>query len=247
MTHKTFSYLFYGLFILLGALSISFVPGALSYPYGSAIAICIISLPLAVALYKNFGVKKTVLSFLVLSLFALAIEYTGLVTGWPYGHFEYTGELGARIFGILPWTVGFSWAPLMLGTVAMVYPFTKSKTLRILLPVVILVVFDLLLDPVAVSVGMWRFAEQGAYYGVPFRNFVGWGISGLIGSQISYLLFAKASARAVTSLGISFYISIALWTLVALFRGLYIPFIIGLVLSVLVAVIHYRYAKNSGN
>jgi putative membrane protein len=247
MTRKTFGYIFYTVFVLIGALSIGFVPGALSYPYGSAIAICIISFPLVVSLYKKFGIQKTVVSFFVLSLFALAIEYTGLVTGWPYGHFEYTGELGARIFGILPWTVGFSWTPLMLGAVAMVYPFTHSKTLRILLPVVVLVVFDLLLDPVAVSVGMWQFAEQGIYYGVPFRNFVGWGISGLIGSQISYFLFSHATAKQIAGLGTSFYISIALWTLVALFRGLYIPALVGALLGATVVVIHYRYAKNTRN
>jgi uncharacterized membrane protein len=45
----------------------------------------------------------------------------------------------------------------------------------LLLAAVIAVVFDLFLDPVAVTAGYWVWLkETNIYYGIPLLNFVGW-------------------------------------------------------------------------
>ena len=36
------------------------------------------------------------------------------ITGFPYGHFGYSGHLGYKLFGYVPWTVVFAWTTLML-------------------------------------------------------------------------------------------------------------------------------------
>jgi putative membrane protein len=240
MNKKTLVIIFYSLFVLLGGLSLVFIPNALKYSYGSIFALFIISLPLFYVLYFKFGLRTLLKLIISLSLFALFIEYTGLVTGWPYGEFVYTGNLGYKIFGILPWTVGLSWAPLVIGSVTMVYSVTNKKILRIILPVAILVIFDLMLDPVAVNLGMWSYLNGGAYYNVPVQNFLGWAFSGLIGSLICFAILNKFPRNKIHNLGYSFFINIVFWSIVALGLGLGIPFVFGLLLVACFIVIYYK-------
>jgi putative membrane protein len=232
--------IFYCLFVLCGSLSLIYIPNALIYSYGSISALIIISLPLFYVLYSKFGIGILFKLIISLSVFGLLIEYTGLVTGWPYGQFVYTGNLGYKLFGILPWTVGLSWAPLVIGSVAMVYSITNKNILRIILPVLILVVFDLLLDPVAVNLGMWSYLNGGAYYNVPVQNFLGWAFSGLVGSFISFAILNKYPQDKIRHLGYSFFINILFWSIVAFGLGLNVPFVFGILLMVSSIVIYYR-------
>ncbi len=240
MLKKYLVIIFYCIFVLCGALSLVYIPNALMYSYGSIFALFVISLPLFYVLYFKFGLRTLLKLILSLSVFALAIEYTGLVTGWPYGEFVYTGNMGYKLFGVLPWTVGLSWAPLVIGSVAMVYSITKKKILRIILPVFILVIFDLLLDPVAVNLGMWSYLHGGAYYNVPLQNFLGWAFSGLIGSLICFAILNKYPQNKIRHLGYSFFINIIFWSIVALGLGLNIPFVFGLLLVAGSVMIYYK-------
>lgn len=240
MIKKYLIIIFYFLFILCGSLSLIFIPNVLSYSYGSILSLFIISLPLFFFLVSKYGWNTFLKLIISLSVFALLIEYTGLVTGWPYGEFTYTAHLGYKIFGILPWTVGFSWAPLVIGSVAIVYTTTQNKFLRIILPVLVLLIFDLLFDPVAVKLGMWSYISGGDYYNVPLQNFLGWIFSGLIGSLISFSILNKYPKDNIIHLSYSFFISIVFWCIVALGFGLTVPFYFGLILALYFIVIYYK-------
>jgi putative membrane protein len=242
MNKKYLVIIFYCIFVLCGALSLVYIPNALTYSYGSIFALLIISLPLFYVLYFKFGLRTLLKLIISLSVFALFIEYTGLVTGWPYGEFVYTGNLGYKLFGILPWTVGLSWTPLVIGSVAMVYNITNKKILRIILPAFILVIFDLLLDPVAVNLGMWSYLHGGIYYNVPFQNFLGWAFSGLIGSLICFTILNRYPQGKIRHLVYSFFINIIFWTIVAAGKGLYFPALFGIILIIVIFfMLKYKY------
>lgn len=244
---KNLIILFYIIFILLGSLSVVFIPDAMKYKWGSMISIIIILIPLTYYLVKNYGWIFCIKTLAILSICAMIIEYIGLITGLPYGDFIYTGNLGYMIDDILPITVGLSWSPLLIGSVAITYTITENKIYRLVFPVVILVIFDMVLDPASVAVGMWHYLETGSYYGVPMQNFIGWIISGFIGSTIGYWLFYKKEIKNILSLSISFLISIIFWTLVSIFKGLWIPAFMGTMMIIIYAVIHYKNAKDSKN
>ena len=240
MSKKNLIIVFYCVFVLLASLSLIFIPNALAYSGGSVVALCILSAPLFYFLYSKFGLKVCLKLFLSLSIFACVIEYVGLVTGWPYGHFVYAGHLGYKILGILPWTVGLSWTPLVVGAVALVYTQTQNKIVRIILPVLLLLVFDLLLDPIAVHLGLWTYVYGGVYYNVPIQNFCGWIFSGLIGSVVCFLYINKYSNKTLYQLSYSFCMSIVFWTIVASGYGLALPVMCGLALAVYCALIYYN-------
>ena len=49
-----------------------------------------------------------------------------------------------------------------------------KRSIQFILALILLVSFDLVLDPGAVHMGLWRFLESSLYYGVPWTNFFGW-------------------------------------------------------------------------
>lgn len=121
---------------------------------------------------------------LVLTGYAYGIEYIGLQTGWPYGAFTYSIELGPMIAGV-PIGLPVFFFPLVLNSYLLVLLLGGDRTDWWLsrvggtLGVVLLV--DLVLDPGAVAVQFWTYLEPGVYYGVPLSNYGGWVLSGLIG------------------------------------------------------------------
>ena len=88
------------------------------------------------------------------------------------------------MFGLVPWTVAFAWTPLILGAYAVAANLFDSRISRVIATTLILTVFDVVLDPGAVLLGFWQYDGGGWFYGVPMSNFVGWLVSGLIGSVI---------------------------------------------------------------
>ncbi len=236
--------IFYIFFIVSGALSLVYVPDVFSYPYVSEISIIIILLPTFIELQKIVGVRKTVTIICTLSLYALTVEYIGLVTGWPYGLFTYNPELGGKIFGVLPWTVGLSYTTILLGCIGMAYTLSRKKYVRIFLTVLLLLLSDLILDPGAVAIGMWSFVVRGHYYSVPFQNFIGWVVTGIPGAYIGYLFLKKVDTERILLLTYSFCMSMSIWVCIAFLKMLWVPFMLGLLLISTLLVLYYLHEKN---
>jgi len=117
--------------------------------------------------------------------FTYLIEFVGVQTGVPYGEFSYGVRLGPML-GEIPVGLPLFYIPLVLNAVLLVVVLTRhpavrcSPAVRIPAALAVVLAIDLVLDPAAVALGFWQYAEGGAYYGVPWRNFLGWIGSGVI-------------------------------------------------------------------
>jgi putative membrane protein len=131
-----------------------------------------------------------------LCAYAYAVEFVGITTGWPYGEFAYTVDLGPTVAGIpvalpvffLPLVVnGYLLCLLLLGD--------RGASLAVRLPVVVatVVLMDLVLDPGAVALGFWTYADGGPFYGVPFSNFLGWVGSATVTVAVLDRVLARAA------------------------------------------------------
>jgi putative membrane protein len=190
----------------------------------SAAFVLVLWAPSAWMLKSWLGWKRAAVLLAVLGVFAILIETFAIRTGWPYGHFAYGAKIGGKVFGVVPWTVPFSWPPLVLGAIALAGRIAPRRLL--LVGVLILLSFDLVLDPGAVQQKFWLYQSGGWYYGVPLSNFCGWLLSGCIGVW----LFQKFSSRQTTApmpLVSSVTLILAFWTSVCLFTSLWVPAIIG--------------------
>ncbi|HJQ29805.1 MAG TPA: carotenoid biosynthesis protein [Rubrobacter sp.] len=201
------------------------VPGA---GIGSYVSAFLISLPSTVALFLYLGLRRAILSFLVLSTFAYAIEALGVATGFPYGLFHYGDALGPRMAGLVPFLLPVSYAPLVLGAVAATWG-PRLRLLHALQAALLLVWMDAVLDPGAASLGFWVWPEGGLYYGVPLSNYAGWLLSGAVATAL-LLAVGRWSETPAPGLLDSATIATSFWTGVALLSGKVVPALLGVVL-----------------
>ena len=106
----------------------------------------------------------------------LAVEAVGVRTGFPFGGYAYTGDLGPAVLDVpavvpLAWTM-MAWPALVVG-----------RVLARRLPVALvggaaLAAWDLFLDPQMVDAGHWRWTHPEPALplvpGIPLTNYAGW-------------------------------------------------------------------------
>jgi uncharacterized membrane protein len=142
----------------------------------------------------------------ILTFFSLCIVIGGLIescavlTGFPFGHYYFTDVMGPKIFvvpvflglayvgmGYLSWTL----AGVVLGDLPK--PLTGSRMVTLpLLAALVMVAWDLCMDPIwATVVRAWIWQQGGAYFGVPLSNFFGWYLTVYIIYQVFALYLRK--------------------------------------------------------
>ncbi|MGC4047151.1 MAG: carotenoid biosynthesis protein [Armatimonas sp.] len=193
----------------------------------SAIFVLAFAAPSFLGVCRWLGWKRGILVLTALGLYAMILETVAVKTGVPYGNFSYGPKIGTLLFGAVPWTVPFSWTPLLL------WAWWLGRG-RIWAAGVFLVLADLCLDPGAVAQGFWHYSVGGAYYQVPISNFLGWILSGTFGAAIASGLVSSPGREVVTvvALPVSGLLSLAFWTSVTFFMGLWIPALVGALLLI---------------
>jgi len=127
---------------------------------------------------------RDILIFLAITLvISNLLENCSILTGFPFGHYYYTDQLGPKLFlvpvaislayfgmGYLSWML----ARVILGNVEQRMSGHFAYTVP-LLAGFLMVSWDLTFDPIASTVlHSWIWQQGGSYYGVPFSNFIGW-------------------------------------------------------------------------
>lgn len=124
--------------------------------------------------------RAALLAFVAVYLVSLASELMGTGWGVPFGPYSYTSLLGPKWFDLVPLLIPLSWFTMgwACWTLARQH---RSGAMAVLLATVLLVSWDLLLDPAMSKVtSYWVWGEAGSYYGMPWMNLFGWGVTGLV-------------------------------------------------------------------
>lgn len=138
---------------------------------------------LFVFLLRHAG-AKWLAAFAVLYGISLTSELLGTSMGIPFGEYGYTPLLGIKWFGLVPLVIPLSWFFMSLPSYALALralPEPGQTARRVLLASLILVSWDLALDPaMSYATKYWEWGEVGPYYGMPLLNLVGWYVTGLL-------------------------------------------------------------------
>jgi putative membrane protein len=120
------------------------------------------------------------LSFGAVYCVSLASELLGTTYGLPFGPYEYTALLGPKWVDKVPLLIPLSW--FTMAWPAWILARHKTQGLRaVLVGSALLVAWDLVLDPAMSSItSYWIWGETGAYYGMPWSNLFGWGVTGIV-------------------------------------------------------------------
>src|SRR5579863_6440755 len=168
----------------------------------------LIVLPLAFALFHG-AVRyqcSGIITFLVICLVVSnLLENTSILTGFPFGHYHYTSDLGPKLF-LVPLIIGpayfgtgyLAWvlSTVLIGDVrpkgswftTFAVPFIASF---------MMVAWDLGMDPTSSTIRhSWIWEQGGGYFGVPLTNYLGWFFTVYVFFQVFalYLRFRKASS-----------------------------------------------------
>ncbi|MGI8813365.1 MAG: isopentenyl-diphosphate Delta-isomerase [Pyrinomonadaceae bacterium] len=231
------------IFLIIGAFFMANVTLPSWSHYVSAINVILFSLPALWALKLWLGVRDALLLSVALGIFALAIESFASATGFPYGEFAYSDSLGFKLFGLVPWTVALAWTPLILAGYAIARLCSANFVARVAAAAAIATAFDIVIDPGAVLLGFWHYADGGAFYGVPLSNFGGWFLSGCAGAAIieaAVRRFRPLLPTPVQLVSSSIFILI-FWTALDTFSGIYVPAIVGSLLVGMLCVFYFRF------
>lgn len=156
---------------------------------------------LALYAYRTLGLGAT-LAFMIPSVFlSLSSELLGTSTGFPFGHYQYLSGLGYKIAGLVPFTIPLSWFYMGLTCYLLARTGLKltmgSSWVRQLgalaLGSVLLTAWDLVLDPAMSQAPFpfWQFQEVGEFFGMPYRNLVGWMGTGFLFMSIGAFLWRR--------------------------------------------------------
>ncbi len=160
---------------------------------------------------ERYGLRAWLL-FVVAFSFGVLVEWLGHTTGFPFGSYAYTAP-GPSLLGV-PLLVPLGWFAFTLIALAV------SGARKLWIAPLALVAWDLGLDPLMVDKGFWVFEAQGAYYGIPLTNFLGWYAAGVVLVWLLLKLEPRLKGEASGDLRLIFALQAFLMATGLLFFGL---------------------------
>lgn len=139
----------------------------------------------SVTIYFSFQERNTKLIAwgIIVYILTFSLEVIGVKAGYIFGSYYYGDVLGFKLFDV-PLIIGFNWVVIILGAIGIASRIHKSAFQIALLTGTFAVLFDLMLEPVAIKLGYWKWQEGF----IPLQNYYAWFaiafFSSLFGSKL---------------------------------------------------------------
>lgn len=143
-------------------------------------------LTLAMLLWAHEGWDtKMTLILTSIALIGFVAELIGVHTQWLFGHYWYGPVLGPKLLQT-PLLIGINWLVLAYGVYVLLSPLNLGR----LMPfagALLMVAFDYVMEPVAVSLNMWQWAGDL----IPLKNYLDWYLVSCLIFAMMYFLKVK--------------------------------------------------------
>jgi len=178
---------------------------------------------------RRYGWKHFVVFFIVAFVISWSYETLSILTGFPFGHYVYTDNLGPKLWlvPLLIMPAYFSMGDIALKQEHVLldrYDDRLAGAEVVLVPALasfVMVMWDLCIDPASSTIsGSWIWRDGGSYFGVPLINFLGWYLC-VFTIYLMFALYLQRSAEGtkVTSLRSTNLGERSTWALPALMYG----------------------------
>lgn len=114
--------------------------------------------------------RRTVVLALLLGALGYFVEVVGVWTGRVFGSYSYGDALGMKLLNV-PLLIGLNWSMLVFAIGAVLERYRMPVAAKVLLGSAAMVALDLLIEPVAVHLGFWSWAQGD----IPLQNYLAWG------------------------------------------------------------------------
>jgi putative membrane protein len=148
----------------------------------------------------KIGGRRALAIFGAAFVITLGAELTGTHTGYPFGPYSYTTQLGYRVLGLVPFNIPTSWffmlycALAICGRLLAPRDDARSKWVWAIVGGVVLTAWDVSMDPAMVTTAHWlwhledpagkpawiAFLTTDFFYGMPITNWLGWLLTGFV-------------------------------------------------------------------
>ncbi len=98
-------------------------------------------------------------------------ELAGVLTGKVFGFYLYASGMHWKIAAV-PVVIALNWAVLILGSWAWAILITKIPILQIFVGIILIVLFDMILEPLAMKMDYWQWAGGV----IPLQNYLAWAV-----------------------------------------------------------------------
>jgi putative membrane protein len=138
---------------------------------------------------------------LLTGIAGFVVEWIGVHKTWMFGNYSYGDTLGLKLDDI-PLIMGVNWFLLVYSAGVLIQRSrVKRKMARIICGALLLVLLDVLIEPVALKLGYWQWTGGNA----PFKNYVCWFlVSGIMLFVFEQFKFKQQSIVAPGLLGMQF-------------------------------------------
>lgn len=154
---------------------------------------------------------------------SLTAELAGTSTGLPFGDYTYSGMLGYRILGLVPFPIPLSWFYMLLASLVIMsrlWPAGDSTRARWRLALgagLLMVAWDISMDPAMVKTGHWAWGKGTAimasgpppwlvafftadvFYGMPLSNWFGWLLTATLVARAMLVIAPPVEIRSTLS------------------------------------------------
>ncbi len=144
----------------------------------------------AILLYFHDKWRRTdALVFLLIALAGYLIEVLGVHTGQVFGSYSYGRALGLQI-AETPLLIGLNWLMLIYCVYAILEDIGLFWPIRVLAASVMMVVYDIAMEPVAIRLDMWSWGGP-----IPLQNYQAWFVISLIFLTAMHLFRVQTNNR----------------------------------------------------
>ena len=135
---------------------------------------------------RDLDSHKKVFFLLLTFSWGIFSEIIGVNTGVIFGSYEYGKTLGFQVLNV-PLVIGINWVvtTVICGTIAS--QLKVKASLQILIAIILMLVLDGLIEPVAPKIDMWSFNHENGI--APLSNYITWALVSL--PLQSYLILKK--------------------------------------------------------
>jgi putative membrane protein len=172
----------------------------LGWTFGPATTVVLGALAGLLHATGRVGGRRALAMFGVAFVATLGAELAGTHTGYPFGPYSYTTQLGYRVLGLVPFNIPTSWFFMIYCSLAICGRLltagddSRTKWKWALIGGLVLTAWDVSMDPAMVKTTHWLWhlkpvAEQSAverifvsdlFYGMPLSNWLGWILTGTV-------------------------------------------------------------------
>lgn len=177
---------------------------SLMFTYGGQATVVLGALAGIFHASSRLGWKLAATVFVTAFGISLAAELAGTITGYPFGPYVYTSQLGYLIGGRVPFNIPTSWFFMLYASLAICGRILSGADSRAnkwrwaLVASLTLTAWDVSMDPAMVATTHWiwrlppsadatvleRVFLSDIFYGMPLTNWLGWLLTGFVIARV---------------------------------------------------------------